>query len=171
MKKKKITFFSKLFKKIEYKEEPIQEIKEEESTDDDIIKIKRFHNSDIDDKTRKKAEKEFKEKISTDYIHCELLSENQYKRKFTDAVKFLTVDLHNSCGKIVDIEDDYVSIVVNEESRNGRLLLEILEKDEGNVYAYGRYTSGVSFSYNGAKTVNRIIAFDIVILDEKNKLY
>lgn len=146
-------------------EEYIKDVEETTSTNEKIIKIKRFRNPEIvDDETCKKAEKEFKEKILTEYMHCELLSEKEYKRKFTDAIKFLTIDLHNSCGKIVDIEDDYISITVNEEFKNGRLLLEILEKDKESIYAYGRYTSGVPFSYNGAgaKTVNRIIAFDIV---------
>ena len=168
MKKKKITFFNKLFrKKNEYKEE-IQEIKEEEKEiiDDKIIKIKRFHNPEIDEETRKKAEENFKEKISTGYMHCELLSENAYKIKFSSAIKFLTVDLRNSCGKIVDIEDDYISIIVNEEFENGRILLEILEEDKENIWAYGRYTSNIPYIHNGAKEVNRIIAFDIVYNDK-----
>lgn len=141
-----------------------------------VFKIERYYNEDldIDEDSLTKAEKELKIKMenlknnSIRSFNCELfLSKRDYKRRITgDTIRFLTIDPRNICGKIVDFDDDTVSIIIDEESENGRLLLEFLEKDRYNLHACARYISYITYP-NGSKVINRIITFDIVheILD------
>lgn len=165
-------FFDKMLNyDIDKKLKSIRKPEEVNENNEKIIKIERYYNEDldIDEDSLIKAEKKYKINLShSKYPNCELfLSERDYKCRLTgDMIRFLTIDPRNICGRIVDFDDDYVYIIIDEESENGRLLLELTEKDRYNLHACGRYTSAISYP-DGPKAINRIIAFDIVhdILD------
>lgn len=145
-------------------EEHIEEIKEE---NEKIIKIRKVYDKDtigMDDGSFEQAEKDFKEKLATKNVQCEFfMGSVMYKSRISkgDMIKFLTINQNYLCGNIVDIDDKYISVEINEKTQSGCLLLDSFKTNKDNLHAHARYTSDISQSQELRK-VNRIITFDII---------
>lgn len=103
---------------------------------------------------------EFKEVVKHG-VGCELFtSESSYIIRITEMlpIRYLLVDPENECGKIIDIDEDFVTVKITNKNINIEKFEDLLDK--GKTMAYMR-ASG--YKRDTVTEVFRILTFDLVI--------
>lgn len=109
--------------------------------------------------------KEFKERIisSSTGIGCELFtSGNSYFiRVNVLPTSYVFIDPENECGKIIDIDEEYVTIKITNKNINAEKLKELI--DSNKILAYARGT-GIRNAETNEFDIIKIITFDLVCM-------
>lgn len=130
-----------------------------------LAKIKRLKSDKINEESLKNlfSDIEFKTIVETNMLHSELFcSYELYENIKSDSHRIITINPENSCGRIIEIEDDYIMILI-EDNINGKFLREFAESEErNNIYAVMRSLGHKD--ENDLFVIDRFITFDIVYM-------
>lgn len=131
-----------------------------------LAKIKRLKSDKINEESLKNlfSDIEFKTIIETNMLYCELFSDYEsYQNKMrNDPIILINIDSSNSCGRLIEIQDDYIMILIEDNDR-GKILREFAESEErNNIYAVIRSLGHKD--ENNLFVIDKFITFDIVYM-------
>ena len=130
-----------------------------------LAKIKRLKSDKINQEslTNLFSDIEFKTIIETNMLHCELFSSYElYQNIKNDQVRLTTIDSSNSCGRLIEIQDDFVVILIEDDIRGNDLRQFAESEERNNIYAIMRSLGHKD--ENDLFVVDRFITFDIVYI-------